>query len=80
MIDFIWLFSWNETAFRDEFDNDPELIRDTMLNVLRKFIFFAEDMNVMKNFSEKEEFVIDNYGKQIPSLLQKVSTISFIIG
>ena len=80
MIDFICLFSWNETAFRDEFDNDPELIRDTMLNVLRKFIFFAEDMNVMKNFSEKEEFVIDNYGKQIPSLLQKVSTISFIIG
>ena len=48
-----------------------------MLRVLRKFIFFAEDTNVVANFTEGEEFIIDNYGKQIPVLLQKVSMSSF---
>ena len=74
---FIPFVRWNETAVRDYFEDDPNELSSTMLRVLRKFIFFAEDTNVVANFTEGEEFIIDNYGKQIPVLLQKVSMSSF---
>ncbi len=66
--------SWNDTAITTRFNNASSNLelRLTLKEVLRKFVFFAEDKNVLANFTEQEDFIFSNYGKYIPTLMQQV--------
>ena len=54
----------------------PNDLLDTLLNVIEKYVFFAEDPTVMKNFTKGERFIMDNYAGHISRLLQQVGCIS----
>ena len=48
-------------------------VRETIVEVLRKYIYFAEENGAVDNFSDEENFIIDHHAKKVPSLLRKVT-------
>ena len=51
-------------------------LRHDILSILKKFIFFAQDEAIVNEYSPNERFIMDNYGDQIPRLLQKVGKLN----
>ena len=56
------------------FNNDSKEIQSSVLDVLRKFVYFAEEPTVLDSYTEEEIHIFDNYVKAVPSLLQQVKT------
>ena len=47
-----------------------ETLQYTMHEILDKYVFFATHLG---NFTEREEYIIENYAKYLPILQQKVA-------
>ena len=47
-------------------------VSEPLLSVLEKYIFFAEQKDVVDNFTREETFIMENYRKRIPKILQSV--------
>ena len=52
-------------------------LRHDILSILKKYIFFPEDDDVVKDYSTNERILIDKYGDYIPRLLQQVMSKQF---
>ena len=78
----LYCSSWNEFASRNSTSSvdvnltarDTETFRNATENILRKMVFFAEDPSLVTNdsFTKEEHYVLDNYVKYIPTIMQQV--------